>query len=155
MLRPLPVAPVARCARLRPVRFIFVNTPPNLIVGYDSTNIFRIWMPQKRKVIRAKDVIVDENKFYDPETPYIEELLQEAVPGKRFTQDIPDFRGRDESNPFGADESSSEEEEEVYSTKQDTARAEAANEESRSNLQLITPDITPEPVLHIGKSLAM
>ena len=56
------------------------------LVGYDSTNIFRIWMPQKRKVIRAKDVIVDENKFYDPETPYIEEVLQDAVPGKRVTQ---------------------------------------------------------------------
>ena len=34
------------------------------LVGYDSTNIFRVWIPQKRKVIRTKDVIFDENKFY-------------------------------------------------------------------------------------------
>lgn len=71
-------------------------------------------------------------------------MLQDAVPRKRVTQDTPDFRGWDESNPFGIDESSSEEEEEVYSTRQDTTTA--ANEESRSNFQLLIPNITPEPV---------
>ena len=74
------------------------------LVGYDSTNIFRVWVPQKRKVIRSRDVIFDEDKRYDPNQPYLEELLHVSVPGKRVILDIPDFRTRNEAIPFGVDE---------------------------------------------------
>jgi hypothetical protein len=46
------------------------------LVGYDSTNIFRIWIPSKKKVIRTRDVTFNETLFYDPGTPDISELLQ-------------------------------------------------------------------------------
>ena len=35
------------------------------LVGYDSTNIYRIWIPQQGKVISTRDVIFDENTFFD------------------------------------------------------------------------------------------
>jgi hypothetical protein len=48
------------------------------LVGYDSTNIFRVWIPSKRKIIRTRDVIFDENSTY---TTYDADkyLLQEAT----------------------------------------------------------------------------
>jgi hypothetical protein len=101
------------------------------LVGYDSTSIFRVWIPQKRKVIRTKDVIFDENKFYDPQDPYTEELLQQSVPGKRVTLDILDLSSRDEADPFGVDESSSEDEgEDVFSGHNDTTAVAATRNPS-------------------------
>ena len=35
------------------------------LVGYESTNIYRIWIPHKKKVISARDVLFDEEEFYD------------------------------------------------------------------------------------------
>ena len=36
------------------------------LVGYESTNIFRIWIPLLEKVICTRDVTFNENVFYDP-----------------------------------------------------------------------------------------
>ena len=36
------------------------------LVGYDSTNIFRVWMPSKERVIRTRDVRFDDYGMYDP-----------------------------------------------------------------------------------------
>jgi len=35
------------------------------LVGYDSTNIFRIWIPSKGKVISTRDVLFDEQTFFE------------------------------------------------------------------------------------------
>src|SRR6266436_2469008 len=35
------------------------------LVGYESTNIYRIWIPHKKKVISARDVLFDKEEFYD------------------------------------------------------------------------------------------
>jgi len=35
------------------------------LVGYDSTNIYRIWIPYKSIVISIRDVIFDEKTFFD------------------------------------------------------------------------------------------
>jgi len=37
------------------------------LVGYDSSNIFRIWVPHRKRVIRARDVNFDETKRYNPD----------------------------------------------------------------------------------------
>jgi hypothetical protein len=34
-------------------------------VGYNFTNVFRIWIPSYTKVIRTRDVQFDYNSFYD------------------------------------------------------------------------------------------
>ncbi|RKF80017.1 hypothetical protein GcM3_049032, partial [Golovinomyces cichoracearum] len=36
------------------------------LVGYDSRNIFRVWIPSREKVIRSRDVVFNDNLFYDP-----------------------------------------------------------------------------------------
>jgi hypothetical protein len=46
------------------------------LVGYDSTNIFQIWIPSKKKVVRTRDIIFDETLFYDPSTPDITQQLR-------------------------------------------------------------------------------
>jgi hypothetical protein len=35
------------------------------LVGYDSTNIYRIWIPHQGRVISTRDVIFDESKFFN------------------------------------------------------------------------------------------
>lgn len=62
------------------------------LVGYEGTNIFRIWIPQKRKVIRTRDVTFNEEKLYDPQ-PFMEELLRESSPRNRVTVEIPSLAG--------------------------------------------------------------
>ena len=37
------------------------------LVGYDSTNIFRVWMPTEGKVVRTRDVRFDDMSRYSPE----------------------------------------------------------------------------------------
>jgi hypothetical protein len=37
------------------------------LVGYDSTNIFRVWIPHKGIVISTRDVIFDESTFFEGE----------------------------------------------------------------------------------------
>ena len=49
------------------------------LVGYDSTNIFCIWIPSQNKVIRTRDVTFDKNLFYDPSTVDIGILLRGEV----------------------------------------------------------------------------
>jgi hypothetical protein len=35
------------------------------LVGYDSTNIFRIWIPSQKTVISTRDVVFDVTKRYN------------------------------------------------------------------------------------------
>jgi hypothetical protein len=37
------------------------------LVGYNSSNIFRIWVPQDKKVIETRDVTFNESMKYDPD----------------------------------------------------------------------------------------
>ena len=54
------------------------------LMGYDSTNIFRIWMPSKGRVIRTRDVRFDDSRLYHPtdidlgalQTAEVEEVIQ-------------------------------------------------------------------------------
>ena len=48
-------------------------------VGYDSTNIFRIQIPSRTKVIRTRDVQFDHNSFYDPYDIDIGHAIQERA----------------------------------------------------------------------------
>jgi hypothetical protein len=37
------------------------------LVGLDATNIYRVWIPQLHRVVRSRDVQVDEKVLYDPQ----------------------------------------------------------------------------------------
>src|SRR2546429_6894816 len=45
------------------------------LVGYDSTNIYRIWVPSRNIVLSTRDVIFDESRLYDPNVPDLVDLL--------------------------------------------------------------------------------
>ena len=36
------------------------------LVEYDSTNIYRIWIPSRGKMIRSRDVTLNDNLLYNP-----------------------------------------------------------------------------------------
>ena len=54
------------------------------LVGYDSRNIYRIWVPSKNKIIRIRDVTFDEKTFYQLDDIDAAQLVQE----KEFYQAI-------------------------------------------------------------------
>jgi len=35
------------------------------LIGYESTSIYRVWIPYKKKVISTRDVIFNEREFFD------------------------------------------------------------------------------------------
>jgi hypothetical protein len=50
------------------------------LVGYDSSNIFRIWIPSKEIVISTCDVTFNERKRYDLNANYlVGPIVQEIV----------------------------------------------------------------------------
>jgi len=42
------------------------RTSIGYLVGWDSTNVFRVWIPSLQKVIRTRDVTFDETLKFDP-----------------------------------------------------------------------------------------
>ena len=52
------------------------------LVGYESRNIFRIWIPSKWEVIATRDVTFNEDIFFDPEQ--IEKIDGMKVPINDF-----------------------------------------------------------------------
>ena len=48
------------------------------LVGYDSRNIFRIWILSRNQVIRIRDVTFDEKTFYTPSDINIGLLVPEV-----------------------------------------------------------------------------
>jgi len=81
----------ARIRNLPKKRKVAARALIGYLVGYEGTNIFRIWIPQKRKVIRTRDVTFNEEKLYDPKQPFMDELLRESSPINQVTVEIPSF----------------------------------------------------------------
>ncbi|KID91318.1 reverse transcriptase family protein, partial [Metarhizium majus ARSEF 297] len=50
------------------------------LVGYDSTNIFRVWIPERKEVRRVRDVTFDETRFYNPRDHRQKLHIEEAEP---------------------------------------------------------------------------
>jgi len=49
------------------------------LIGYDAHNIWRFWIPSRRSIVRARDVIIDENSSYKDDQQ--DQLLQlESIP---------------------------------------------------------------------------
>ncbi|KAM4067965.1 reverse transcriptase (RNA-dependent DNA polymerase) [Hirsutella rhossiliensis] len=111
------------------------------LVGYNSTNIFRIWIPHLKKVISTRDVIFDELTYFDGkfEQPTllasINELVQrvEIPEDQRANQEILD----EESEEEEFDDFEEEEEE----TENDDEEAEKLQQEEAS---LMTPPATDD-----------
>ncbi|KAF4313901.1 Integrase catalytic core [Botryosphaeria dothidea] len=63
------------------------------LVGYDSTNIFRIWIPSQDKVIRTRDVTFDKNSFFDPLETNISKALGKEIIKTLNTPALPSIYG--------------------------------------------------------------
>ncbi|KAI0991559.1 hypothetical protein K3495_g16628 [Podosphaera aphanis] len=49
------------------------------LVGYDSRNIYRIWIPSKKRVIRTRDVTFDHHSFWTDDDLDIGDILHESA----------------------------------------------------------------------------
>ena len=59
------------------------------LVGYNSRNIYRIWNPSKKRVIRTRDLPFDHNSFWTNEDLDIGDILDESADSTLNTLDIP------------------------------------------------------------------
>ena len=119
------------------------------LLGYDSTNIFLIWIPSKRKVIRTRDVIFMESAYYDPSEPDLAQLIEE--PMKDTTFDIP---RRDIISKIIEIESD-DDEKDVIPTNSENANSEKDKDGEPSpntQNQLQTPGSTPTPDINTLES---
>jgi hypothetical protein len=58
-----------RKQRLNPKAFI------GYLVGYNSTNIYRIWNPVTNRVIITRDVLFNESEFFSGDIQHIKDNL--------------------------------------------------------------------------------
>ena len=50
----------------------------SFLVGYELTNIYRVWIPIKKKVVSVRDVIFDEDTIWDGKPiPYTSDNIKE------------------------------------------------------------------------------
>ena len=118
------------------------------LVGYDSTNIWRIWIPSSGKIISTRDVTFDENRRYTPgeELP-IQELAIKTLAITRMEEvdDSEDEGVMDlEQQPANRDITSPESANQEQAGEAGKASKEASIPQQRA--QLITPEQTPEPI---------
>jgi len=69
--------PVIPSAKIPKTRKLLPRAHIGYLVGYESTNIFRIWVPSEMKVIKTRDVTFNEELFYDPNEIDLPALLRE------------------------------------------------------------------------------
>ncbi|EDN10858.1 predicted protein [Histoplasma mississippiense (nom. inval.)] len=122
------------------------------LVGYDSTNIFRIWIPHLDRVIRARDVIFGGNRRYNPEEPHIEKQLRDWVTQEAEFLDIevqkPRVGTSQQENNLYSDIDIFRPDEIPPRTENVDKDSEDINKELEAQLMadiLPTPDSTPEP----------
>ena len=142
------------------------------LVGYDSTNIFRIWVPALSKVIHTRDVTFNEDLFFDPKSedltaqlvaelkPLVQQVsLPEALnlnPSLRLLHDIQDedlYETHIEdtimvATPPGSESGEPDEEESEEDSEDEESDKESTEEEAeQATDQLPTPELTPAPKL--------
>ena len=75
---------IPRLQKMEPKAFI------GYLLGFESSNSFRIWVPQKHRVIVSRDVTFDEDSRFDPEDeqPQLSEDVIELIENPELDQDI-------------------------------------------------------------------
>jgi hypothetical protein len=61
------------------------------LVGFDLTNIFRVWLPTIRRVIRTRDVVFLRDKLCDDQGQYAEKSHIQEVAEVLDIEDTPDY----------------------------------------------------------------
>ena len=116
------------------------------LVGYDSSNIFRIWVPHRKRVIRARDVNFDETKRYNPDEVSmpldvgVRQRIDQIIPVIEITEVIEQVDAI--ADTFRAPNTIHAED----TPKQEKDVDKFASREPQGIQQLLTPDPTPTPV---------
>jgi hypothetical protein len=130
------------------------NAQVGYLVGYNSTNIYRIWVPRLKRVIVTRDVTFDETKVYDPsyEASILEIDLQKTVQ----VIELPDLQGKEGEECEENEQEMERPQEaptpyETESTEQATHQEDQLQETQQKDkeveteeTQLCTPEMTPE-----------
>jgi hypothetical protein len=61
------------------------------LIGYDSTNIFRIWILSRETVIRTRDITFDQDSFYSPKDLDLRAMFTESAENIIEILKLPDF----------------------------------------------------------------
>ena len=86
------------------------------LVGYESSNIYRVWIPSERKVILTRDVTFDETLFYDSKEKDLAGQLQERSETLVQTVDVPTSTRQSEVTLSDTDSESDTDDESLPST---------------------------------------
>jgi hypothetical protein len=144
---------IARKAKMEPRAMI------GHLVGYDSINVFRVWVPSKMRVIRTRDVLFDPYSFYDPCVPdlghflstrvedviQVLEMLETTFGGVLIEQDDDDSEGL-------IFESSSKKIDELVTELTDLQTGLKDNPTLEEN-QMITPEMTSDRELAVNNQI--
>src|SRR5436190_14246823 len=104
------------------------------LVGYDSTNIYRIWIPTYKKVICTRDVIMDNNLLYYPIDLVLSDMIKEEVDRLIETLDIQEKETIEPTNNNSLLDTTITKASTITKTNNNT---------QLENQQLITPSLTP------------
>lgn len=61
------------------------------LVGFEASNIYRIWMPTTNRVIRTRDVKIDESTRYEPPSPTSPPIAVQELEDMNRIQDLIDL----------------------------------------------------------------
>ena len=124
------------------------------LLGYDSSNIFRIWIPQEHRVIATRDVTFDESRKYDPDDHTFE--LSERVKEPHQTIEFPEHselaRGvESEEEELETQSVADSVDSDQSSTIEVIPRTNSAQKTQQASVQhhLPTPEDTPAPTTPI------
>ena len=101
------------------------------LVGYDSTNIYRIWIPSRKKVIRTRDVTLNNNLLYNLTDLDIGDILKEQADQLIETLELPEIQVMED-----------DESEDLLDTIKDIEKP-LEEQQRQDNSQLLTPSPTP------------
>ena len=114
------------------------------LVGYDGTNIYRIWVPEIGQVIRTRDVKFDEQSFYNPDEDTSAVSIQQLrthAEEIRLPEDDEESIAESTIYVGGMPESEDIPEDTTEADPPDTAPPDTAD----PGEQLSTPDPSPSP----------
>ena len=129
------------------------------LMGYDSTNIFRIWMPTEQKIIWTRDVRFDEKSRYNPKDlelgalrearKYIEtiEIPEQVSEGLREMEGTHKDSDSDEPDIIILDLSNFDQRQEQRQREQEGTKSQKERESSSSpeGVGLLTPGMSARP----------
>ena len=115
------------------------------LVGYDSSNIYRVWIPSQDRVVRIRDVTFNEKLFYSPQELDLGHILREEIDQAVEILNFPSIPSQKRITELDSD---TDDEEEMILTEDVEEEDEEDSEPSKPAKvevrQTFTPDPTPE-----------